>query len=142
MPATAPRAVRPRHHTPSSTTGESVDAATTNTTPTLDTSPAGTVRSATPSGTSAHSTADSRKERTEPEKTSWLMTPASETTSPAEVARNAAKAPATMRAVSSSPAGPGNTRDGSCSTTVSAIPGCARSGAAIRARSPIALDTA
>lgn len=43
IPATAPRAVSPRHQTPNSTTGDNVDAATTNTTPTLDPRPAGAV---------------------------------------------------------------------------------------------------
>src|SRR5690606_16367526 len=86
MPAMAPRAVSPRHHTPSSTMGESMDAANTNTIPTLEPSPSGTVSSATTSGTAVHSTADRRNDRTDPENTSWLTTPANDTTRPADVA--------------------------------------------------------
>ena len=122
--------------------GERQDAAKTNTAPTLDPSPAGAVTSAMTSGTAVHRSAETRKERTVPPNTSWLTTPASATTRPAEVARNAANAPATMRAVSSSPTSPGKIREGSTSTTVSAAPGCARSGAAMRERRPIALETA
>ena len=53
--------------------------------------------SAMTKGTAVHSSADTRNERTDPPKTSWLTTPASDTTRPAEVARNAAKAPATTQ---------------------------------------------
>ena len=110
--------------------------------PTLDTSPSGSLSSAKASGTRVHSTAETRNDRTEPSNTSWLTTPARETTRPDDVARKAAKAPATMSAVSSSPAGPGNTREGSVSTTVSATPGTAMSGATTRAMRPMVPDAA
>src|SRR5690606_789211 len=89
MPATAPRAVRPRHHTPSRITGDSADAAKTNTVPTLVTRPWGMVTSANASGMSVHATADQRNERTVPPNRSWLTTPASATTRPDDVPRNA-----------------------------------------------------
>ena len=57
------------------------------------------------------------------------MTPATETTSPDDVDRNAAKAPATSSAEVSSPQGAGSSRPGSSSTTVSVRPVSSRSAA-------------
>ncbi|CPU63904.1 Uncharacterised protein [Mycobacteroides abscessus] len=99
------------------------------------------VTSANASGMSVHATADQRNDRTVPPNRSWLTTPASATTSPDDVPRNAANAPATTSAASSSPPSPGTRRVGSVRTTVSATPGAARSGATTRATSPSVLDT-
>ena len=81
-------------------------------------------------------TAASRKPRTLPPRTSWLITPASDTTSPDVVDRNAANAPATTRAESRSPAVPPISCPGRSSTTASACPERASSGANIRPTSP------
>jgi hypothetical protein len=54
--------------------------------------------------------------------TSWLIVPASETSSPEEVEKNAANAPAAVSAPSSVPTVPGHAACGSVSTTLSVCP--------------------
>ena len=139
MPEIAPRAVRPRHQIPRMSMGHSVDAVNANTRPTLPARPVDSVASATTSGTNDEMTAAMRKPRTLPPRRSWLITPASETTSPDEVERNAANAPAMTSAVSTSPSGPGTSRSGSSRMSASDSPGAARSGAKARPRKPNAV---
>ena len=121
---------------PRISTGHSVDAVNANTSPTLPASPAGSVASATTSGTAVDANAAMRKPRTLPPRRSCEITPATETTRPDDVERNAANAPPITRAVSRSPATPGTSRSGSTSTRASASPALARSGANERPSRP------
>src|SRR5690606_41473541 len=85
MPATAPRAVSPRHQMPSSRAGNSGEAANANTSPTDPASPADSATAATRSGTITESAAAMRKPRTEPANSACHTTPASDTRSPDDV---------------------------------------------------------
>src|SRR5579884_1951130 len=96
-PATAPTSVSPRHQMPSTSIGQKVDAATAKASDTVWEKSNRVASSASPSGTSPATTAASRKSRTPARGNSdWLVdsTPATPTTSPDEVDRNAAQAPA------------------------------------------------
>src|SRR5690606_11776263 len=119
MPATAPRAVSPRHQMPSSSAGHRVDAVKANTRPTEPASPADSVTAAIASGTITESAAAMRKPRTEPANSSCDTTPASDTTRPDDVDRNAPNAPAITSAVSASAQGDGSTARGSSSSSAS-----------------------
>lgn len=77
-------------------------AATAKASPTVSAMPALTAASDSPNGTATASTAAARKSRTLPRARSWLSTPATDTVSPDDVDKNAAKAPATTRAPSRS----------------------------------------
>ena len=74
-----------------------VDAVKANTSPTLPAKAIESVVNAKAKGTRAARRAATRNPRTLPPRRSWLMTPASETTNPDVVERNAANAPATNR---------------------------------------------
>src|SRR5436190_2450262 len=123
-PATAPVAVNPRHHRPSTSSGQKVDAATANARPTtIDTSSAPT-RPASTIGTSPATIAENRKSRTEPRpSTSVDSTPATLVSRPDELDRKAANAPAATSAPSSWAAvPPPSAAVGSTSTTASVAP--------------------
>src|SRR5690606_40992062 len=122
MPATAPRAVRPRHQMPSSRAGHSVEAVNANTSPTDPASPADSVTAATRSGTITESAAAMRKPRTEPANSSCDTTPASDTTRPDDVDRNAPNAPAIPRAVRAPAHGDGSTAAGRGSSSAPGAP--------------------
>ena len=93
-----PRAVSPRHQMPSTSSGHSVDAATANTSPTLRDNSRAEAASDSGIGTRPPTTAATRKSRTRPRSTSVANAPAMLTSSPDEVARNAAIAPAATSA--------------------------------------------
>ena len=128
-PAAAPGAVSPRHQIPSTSRGQKVEAAIAKASPT--TCPTGRLvaASASSSGTTAATTLARRKSRTVPRSTSCTSTPAVDTSSPDEVDRKAAKAPATSRACSSSPSRPPTIAAGRARTTASVRPVISSSGA-------------
>src|SRR5450631_1556934 len=113
-PAVAPAAVSPRHQIPSTSNGQNDDAATANASPTASASGSRAATSDSTSGAATATTVATRNALTLPSlgRTSCAMTPATETVSPDDVDRNAAKAPAVTSAVSSSPAVPPTSRPG------------------------------
>ena len=139
MPAIAPRAVSPRHQMPRISIGQRVDAVNANTSPTLPARPVDSVASATTSGTNDEATAAMRKPRTLPPSRSWLITPASETTSPDDVERNARERAGDDERGEQLAERPGTSRSGSSRMSASDSPGAARSGANARPRRPNAV---
>ena len=121
-PATAPAAVSPRHQMPSTSNGHSVEAATANTNPTPRDNSNDDAASAKGTGINPPITAAIRKSRTPPRSSSVEAAPAMLTSSPDDVARNAAMAPAATRAPSSWPPRPAIVADGKSSTAASALP--------------------
>src|SRR6478735_247232 len=132
-PEIAPREVSPRHQIPRRSIGQNVDAATANVSSTAwaTGTPAETTVSTSAPATTA--TVVRRNVRMPwrcpaPQRTrSWLTTPATDTTRPVDVERNAANAPAARTAVSPSATGPSKSRLGSSRTTESARPAATRS---------------
>src|SRR6478609_1664353 len=121
-PYAAPSAVSPRHQMPSTSSGHSVDAATAKASPTLRDSSSPDVTSDSGIGISPPTTAATRKSRTRPRSTSVDNAPAMLTSSPDDVAKNAAMAPAATSAASSWPAAPPMAAPGASSTAASAVP--------------------
>src|SRR6478672_6822486 len=119
-PANAPAVVRPRHQMPRTSNGQNVEAATANAMPTTREMSALVVGNAISNGTRPATTADVRKSRTRPRNTSVDSTPAAATTSPDDVDRNAAMAPAATSAASTAPTQPPMTCAGRPSSRVSA----------------------
>ena len=122
---------------PSSSSGQNVDAATANASPTVRATPTSGLESASAQGTTTATAAPTRNAATPPSRrspkrrpvTSWLSTPATAMASPDDVERNAANAPAVTRPVRISPPGPGSISRGSSSTSASELPDPASSGA-------------
>src|SRR6266545_3153845 len=123
-PATAPTAVSPRHHSPSTSSGQKLDAATANASPTTCDTSSSLIREESTIGTNPATIAETRKSRTEPRpRTSVDSTPATLVISPDELDRNAANAPAATSAPSSCPMVPvPSAAAGSRSTTASVAP--------------------
>jgi hypothetical protein len=122
MPVIAPAAVRPGHQMPSSSIGQNVEAATANASSTECATASPVESTVRASVASAPNAAEIRKAATPLKRrpsTSWPITPAMESTSPEEVERNAAKAPAASTAVSRSATVPCMTWPGRSSTAVS-----------------------
>ncbi len=139
-PARAPARVSPRHQIPSASNGKKVEAASAKASPTVS---ARLVRRAirdSAAGIPTAITAPSRKPRTlalsRPRSRSWLSTPATETVSPLDVERKAAKAPAVSSAEIASPSVPGSIRSGRRRTTASVRPVISRSGPYTRPIAP------
>src|SRR5688572_26653217 len=102
-PAMAPGAVSPRHQMPRTSSGQNVAAATANTSGTVMAKSSRVTDSASAIGATMPSTAASRNRCRRPRSTSVNSTPARLTSSPDDVARNAAAAPAATSAASSQP---------------------------------------
>jgi hypothetical protein len=136
IPTTAPGAVNPGHQMPSTSSGQNVEAATANaevtSTPTSMLA-AGSASSTTPL---AAASGVNRSRRSVPGTRSCDSAPDTASSSPSEVARNAAKAPAVSSAVNRAPTGPWSTRAGSATTTVSVAPDRYSSGASTAPSSP------
>jgi hypothetical protein len=137
MPAAAPTQVSLRHQTPSSRTGQNVDAASANDMPTDSEMSDGRSTIASASGTPPAMAVANRKSRTRPRSTSVDSTPDTLTTSPDEVDRNAANAPAVSTAPSTSPSTPGAIFVGSASTAPSVPPVTSSSGTYSRDSAPM-----
>src|SRR6266540_517859 len=85
-PATAPTAVSPRHHSPSTSSGQKLDAATANASPTTCDTSSSLIREESTIGTNPATIAETRKSRTEPRpRTSVDSTPATLVISPDEL---------------------------------------------------------
>src|SRR4051812_20386441 len=128
MPAPAPTHVSLRHQMPSTSTGQNVDAANANVTPMLSDTSFGRSNNASASGIVPAMIAAHRKSRTRPGSTSVDSTPDTLTTSPDDVDRNAANAPAEVTAPRIWPATPGTIFCGNASAAASVLPVTSSSG--------------
>ena len=131
MPASAPVTDNPRHHTPSTSNGQNVEAATANAKVTVVASPIDPIAGDSTAGTAVASSAATRKLCTpsmSPEVSrysagrtrSWSRAPVTATASPEAVDRNAANAPAARSASNALPAEPSGMTCGSSSIIASA----------------------
>src|SRR3984957_8346753 len=107
---------------PRTSSGQNEDAAIANAQPTSTPAEKFSTSSDAATATAPAATAHQRKERTPPPRTSCDSAPATLTSSPDEVDRNAAKAPAATSAASAAPSAPGSRRVGSASTIPSVLP--------------------
>ncbi len=121
-PAVAPIQVSPRHQIPSTSSGQNVDAARAKDRPTLSERSSIGSSTAPAAAVPATTTAARRKSRTRAQSRSVEITEATLTSSPDEVDRNAANAPAASTATVIAPATPGSIAPGSSSTAASVFP--------------------
>jgi len=122
MPAVAPTRVSRRHHIPSTINGQNDDAAMAKAHPTRRASEKRPTSSAAMVATTPALIAHQRNALTPRFRKSCDSAPATLTSRPDEVDRNAAKAPAATSAASSSPGSPGSSSDGRARTMLSESP--------------------
>src|SRR5690606_21701879 len=135
-PAIAPPAVSRDHQMPSTSRGQNVEAATVNPQVTSVLASKDTAGSANRSTTIAAPTTVIRSCRSPPGTRSWEMAPATTSSRPSDVARNAANAPAVSRPVNTPPSGPGSTCAGRATTALSVAPERYRWGTSTRPSVP------